>query len=136
MNRHGFILAMLTIGAAGLGSQAMASDACQAPVASPGTVLHGPVLDIADGGSLCIAGGASPTTWTRVSVRQLGASRPVLMAAAFGRNATCKVGPDGRADCAIEGVRLADTVVRPEVIKASAQWRQRLVPTEMASAAR
>lgn len=135
MSRHGLILAILAIGAACVGSQASAAEVCQGPAATPGAVLHGPVLEISDSASLCIASAASPTAWTRVSVRQLHASRPVLMAAAFGQNATCRVGADGQADCSIEGVRLADTVNRPEVVKASMQWRQRLTSTQVASAA-
>jgi len=136
MRKRNLILASLVLGLGAPASAAMAADVCQGPAPTAGAVLHGPVLEISDGASLCIAAGASPTAWTRVSVRQLGASRPLLMAAAFGQNATCRIGADGLADCTIEGVRLADTVNRPEIIKASLQWGQRLVPTQVASAAR
>jgi len=136
MRKLGFILAALTLGLTLPVSSAAAADACQGPTAAPGAVLHGPVLDVPDGASLCIAGSGSPTAWTRVSVRQLGASRPLLMAAAFGQNATCTIDADGLADCTIEGARLADTVKRPEIIKASMQWRRPLAPTQIASAAR
>jgi hypothetical protein len=136
MRKLNLILAALVLGLGAPASAAMAADVCQGSAAAPGAVLHGPVLEVSDGASLCIASGASPTAWTRVSVRQLGASRPLLMAAAFGQNATCRIGADGAADCTIDGARLADTVNRPEVIKASLQWRQRLVPTQIASATR
>ncbi len=136
MRKLNFILPALVLGLTASASGAMAADVCQGPAATPGAVLHGPVLEISDGASLCIAGSASPTAWTRVSVRQLSASRPLLMAAAFGQNATCRIGADGLADCTIDGARLADTVNRPEVIKASLQWRQSLGPTQIASAAR
>ena len=133
MRKLNLILPALILVLSAPASASLAADVCQGPAAAPGAVLHGPVLEISDGASLCIAGGAAPSTWTRVSVRQLGASRPLLMAAAFGQNATCRIGADGQADCTIDGARLSDTVNRPEVIKASLQWRQRLVATEVAS---
>jgi len=136
MRKFSFILAALTLGLALPASSAMAADVCQGPAAAPGVVLHGPVLDVPDGASLCIAASAAPTGWTRVSVRQLGASRPLLMAAAFGQNATCTIGADGLANCTVEGAPLADAVKRPEIIKASIQWRRPLAPTQVASAAR
>jgi len=136
MRKLGFILAGLVLGLATPVSSTMAADVCGGPAAAPGAVLHGPVLEVPDGASLCIARSASPTAWTRVSVRQLGASRPLLMAAAFGQNATCRIGADGLADCTIDGVRLADTVKRPEMIKASLQWRRPVAPTQIASAGR
>jgi hypothetical protein len=45
------------------------------------------------------------------------------MAAAFGKNAICFVGRDGRAACDIEGQPLAVELNRPETIKASLSWR-------------
>ena len=135
MRTLNFILAGLLLGLAAPASSALAADVCQGPAAAPGVVLHGPVLEVPDGGSLCIAQSAAPTAWTRVSVRQLNTSRPLLMAAAFGQNATCRVGADGLADCTVEGASLADTVKRPEIIKASLQWRRPLASTQIASAA-
>jgi hypothetical protein len=135
MDRRGLFFAILTIAAASMASTAMASGVCDGPAPAPGAVLHGPVLDIPDGASLCIAQVGSPTAWTRVSVRQLAANRPQLMAAAFGQNATCRIGAEGLADCTVDGAPLADIVRRPETIKAALQWRRPLASTRIASAA-
>jgi hypothetical protein len=83
------------------------------------------VLEIPNGATLCIATGVSPSQWTAVLVPQLRASRAVLMAAAFGQNATCVIGADGLGDCKIEGRALADEVTRPDIQKASMRWRDR-----------
>ena len=119
---------------------ASAQTVCQGPAPAPGAVIHGPVLAIPDAATLCLATGASPDQWTAVAVPGLKASRAVLMAAAFGQNATCAIDAHGVADCRIEGVSLASEVRRPEIVKASMQWRDRAPaytgPTLLASAQR
>jgi len=118
------IAAMLSFGTgAGMASGAVAQTVCGAPAPAAGAVLHGPVLEIPNGSTLCIATGASPAQWTAVSLAQIKTSRAVLMAAAFGQNATCTIGQDGAADCRIEGASLAQQIQRPEILKASMQWR-------------
>jgi hypothetical protein len=111
-----------TIGAA-FASSVWAADVCQAPAPAKGAVIHGPVLAIPDGSSLCLATGASPSTWVRISLSRPPVTRPALMAAAFGKNATCVVGADGRGDCVVEGQRLATVLQGPEIVKAAYAWR-------------
>jgi hypothetical protein len=110
-----------------LGSALVVSTAnagvCQGPHANPGAVVRGPVLEIPDGSSLCVALGVSRSTWVPIDIAPLGADRATLMAMAFGRNATCVVGADGVGQCRIEGAALADGLRDPEVRKISMSWR-------------
>jgi hypothetical protein len=127
------IVALLS---AGLASSAAAQSVCGAPRAVTGAVLHGPVLEIPNASTICIATGPSPAQWTAVSLAQLKTSRAVLMAAAFGQNVTCTIGPDGAGVCQVEGATLAQQVQRPEILKASLQWRDApsaVGPTYLAS---
>ena len=116
-------LAVFTIAMLLAASAASAQGVCQGPSPTIGTVIHGPVLEVPNGSSLCVATGASPETWIRVNVARSGADRSRLMAAAFGKNATCAIGRDGEADCSVEGQSLASTLHQPEVIKAAMEWR-------------
>jgi hypothetical protein len=109
--------------AAAFATSVCASDICQAPPAVKGAVVHGPVLEVPDGSSLCIATGASPSAWVRIPLSHLQISRSALMAAAFGNNATCAIDSHGRGDCTIEGQTLAMAVRSPELVKAAFSWR-------------
>ena len=109
--------------AATFATSVCAADICQGPPAVKGAVVHGPVLEVPDGSSLCIASGASPSAWVRIPLPHLQTSRAALMAAAFGKNATCAVDSHGRGDCTIEGQTLAMAVQRPEILKAAFSWR-------------
>jgi hypothetical protein len=104
-------------------SRAGAASICQGPRPKPGTMVHGPVLQIDDGSTICIATGASPSTWRAIHLSQVDTSRATLMAAAFGKNATCAVGSGGTGDCTIEGHSLAQELRRPDMALASARWR-------------
>ena len=46
-----------------------------------------------------------------------------LMAAAFGKNATCVIGPDRLGDCMVEGKPLAVALHQPEIVDAAYAWR-------------
>jgi hypothetical protein len=104
-------------------SPAVAQGVCHGAAPAPGASIHGPVLEIPDGKSLCIALNTSPDSWVRVDVAQLNASRPQLMAAAFARNATCQIGHDGGAVCTIDGEPLAARLQQPWLIEAAMAWR-------------
>jgi hypothetical protein len=119
----GVLLSSAMIFVAAQAAMAAKPNTCLGQPPSVGAVVHGPVLDIPDRLSLCVARGASPSTWVAVQLPSLGVTRAALMAAAFGKTATCVVAPSGRADCMIEGRRLADELQRPEVIKAASAWR-------------
>jgi hypothetical protein len=98
-----------------------ATDICQGP--RPAGAVHGPVLAVPDGSSLCVATGASPSAWVRIPLPQLRTTRPALMAAAFGKNATCTIDPQGRGACVIEGQSLAGALHQPEIVNAAFGWR-------------
>jgi hypothetical protein len=119
----GILMASAVFALSADGARAAPAGACGADPPAAGAVLHGPVLEIPDASSLCIALQQSPTTWVAVQLPNLGVTRAALMAAAFGKNATCVVGADLRADCRIEGKRLVDQVRRRAVLRAAVAWR-------------
>jgi hypothetical protein len=116
-----FISGLMAAAAAVAAYGARAAEVCQGPPPARGVVIHGPVLDVPDGSSLCLAIGASPSAWIKVPLPRLQTTRSALMAAAFGKNATCVVGPNGAADCAIEGKPLAEALGQAGLLKAA--WR-------------
>jgi hypothetical protein len=118
------ILSLLTATAAmTFAASASAADICQGPQPVGGIAVHGPVLAIPDGSSLCIATDASPSAWVRIPLPHLQTTRRALMAAAFGKNATCVVDAEGRGSCVIEGQSLAATLHQPEIVDAAFGWR-------------
>jgi hypothetical protein len=119
MNKLGLISALLVLAIAPC---ARAESVCLGGAAAAGATVHGPVLDIADGSSLCVATSPDLTTWVKIKVPQLKATRGELMAAAFGKNATCVVGRNGEGSCVVEGAALAQTLQRPEIVKAATDW--------------
>ncbi|HEY3888714.1 MAG TPA: hypothetical protein VGL73_09070 [Caulobacteraceae bacterium] len=106
-----------------LATGARAADICQGPRPAGGVAVHGPVLAVPDGSSLCVATDASPSAWVRIPLSQLQTTRPALMAAAFGKNATCSIDAQGRGSCIIEGQSLAATLHQPEIVDAAVGWR-------------
>jgi len=109
--------------AASLAARAASAGDCPGGPAPNHAVVHGPVLEIPDASSLCVAQGPSPSTWIRVRLARPSGTYPLLMAAAFGKNAVCNVGADGRGVCDIEGRSLDAELRRPETIAASLAWR-------------
>jgi hypothetical protein len=102
---------------------------CSAPPPRKGEVFSGPVLEVLDGRTLCVAQGPTSDRWIQV---QLPASagrgdRGGLMAAAFAKRVTCvarRVLDQGvAADCAIEGVALTDRM-RDETLLADGKDRR------------
>lgn len=101
---------------------------CEAPLPKPGEVVKGPVLHVEDGETLCVAEGFEPSKWIRLQVVDgAGLPRSALMAAAFGKDAVCKVESVGEgraiASCAIEERPLAALLQQPEIMKAAGGWR-------------
>jgi hypothetical protein len=119
MNPKCLLPLLATTMAAAFATSVCAADICQGPPAVKGAVVHGPVLEIPDGSSLCIATGASASAWVKIPLSHLQTSRTALMAAAFGKNATCTVDSDGRGDCMIEGQTLVMALQGPELAKAA-----------------
>ena len=118
MNTRCLLPLLATTMAAAFATGVCAADICQGPPAVKGAVLHGPVLEVPDGSSLCIATGVSPSAWVKIPLSHLQTSRTALMAAAFGKNATCAIDSQGRGDCMIEGQTLAMAVQRPDLVDA------------------
>ena len=123
MEIRAVLLAIFLTAIVGVGADAAEAEGCPGGAASAGAVVHGPVLDIPDASTLCIAQGQSPSTWVEVKLRGTGATRGALMAASFARNAVCAIGPDGVGACRIEQEPLAEALRRPEVRLAALSWR-------------
>ena len=120
--RFALLSLALACGASATAADAMAGN-CPGGPAPSGAVIHGPVLEIPDASSLCVALGQAPSTWVRVRLAHASDTYPLLMAAAFGKNAVCFVGHDGLAACDIEDQPLDLALRRPETIEASLSWR-------------
>ena len=101
-----------------------------------GSVIHGPVLHVLDGVTLCVALGAAPNTWIPVEIAdaratpstRMGApSRGTLMAVAFAQNVTCQMVGASRgrtiADCSIDGRLVSEQIHEPDAVQAGLSWR-------------
>jgi hypothetical protein len=106
-----------------LAASAASAAGCPGGVAPAKSVVHGPVLEIPSASSLCIAEGQSPSTWVEVRLPQWDVPHAVMMAAAFGKNATCAVAADGHGDCRVEATPLAAEVRQPAMLIAASAWR-------------
>lgn len=102
---------------------AHAADLCRGPKPGPGASIRGPVLVIADGSSLCLGQSGPPSGWVRVPLARVRANQAALMAAAFGKNATCVINSTGEGECVIEGEPLASILRKPEIAQSSGVWR-------------
>lgn len=118
----GVLLAVTVVGgpAAAL---AQGSSVCAGSPTASSSELRGPILEVPDSESLCVALSDNPSTWVRVVLAQPAPTRGALMAAAFGKNAVCTVRADGRGVCKVESAPLGDLLRRSEIIKTSADWR-------------
>ncbi|MBV9994571.1 MAG: hypothetical protein JO127_05095 [Caulobacteraceae bacterium] len=84
--------------------------ACSATAPSPGQAFSGPVLQVLDGRTLCVALGPSPSQWVRVAMADAGpdATLESLRSLVFARKIDCMtVGQEGgavRAVCLMDGL--------------------------------
>jgi hypothetical protein len=134
------VIAFAALAAAGflLGvQQADAADSiCTAQVPAEG-VVHGPVLQVEDGATLCVALGATPDRWVRLTLADAPAANPIqyaastdenprgtLMAVAFSQTVDCQVQPDGRALCALADGRSVGALLKTRAAWAAGkEWR-------------
>lgn len=116
-----FLLGVIWMAAGACGARA--ESLCKGPPPRPGASIHGPVLQVDSGSSLCIAQGPKPAQWSPVRLSGVRTTRGALMAAAFGRNATCRIGADGLAACEVDGRSLIAAIARPEMAQAAPAWR-------------
>src|SRR5579862_3929871 len=90
------------------GPPVVAAVVCSAPAPEPGAEVSGPVLQVIDGRTFCLAEGPTPANWLKVTLAggAEDSDRSDLMAAAFARRVTCVVGRRGDdgvlARCAID----------------------------------
>ena len=103
--------------------------ACTAAAPADGQSISGPVLQVIDGQTLCIAKGPTPDQWVRVRLTDVydREDRGSLMAAAFAKDVVCSVdsrdarGASGR--CTIEGAPLRQVVSSGVAKLQAASWR-------------
>jgi hypothetical protein len=117
---------------------AQASEICTAPAPAAGQVVRGPILHVEDGRTLCVALGATPDSWVRLTLADAPSAtgvqhaamdqssdnpRGTLMAIAFSRNAVCEVREAGQAVCRIEGQSIGALLRQPAAWAAGRDWR-------------
>ncbi len=103
--------------------------ACTAAAPADGQSVAGPVLQVIDGQTLCIAKGPTPDQWVRVRLTDVydREDRGSLMAAAFAKDVVCSVerrdaqGASGR--CTLEGAPLGQVIGSDAAKLQAASWR-------------
>ncbi|MBU1377117.1 MAG: hypothetical protein KKE02_13450 [Alphaproteobacteria bacterium] len=117
------IILGLALAFVGAGLAVGAESPCGGRAPATGAELHGPVLHVLDGRTLCIANGVDPSQWTEVTLQDAPASASWggLMSVAFGNDVTCVVqGSDRTAICRIGqrsiGARLNDAAVAKDAV--------------------
>jgi hypothetical protein len=103
--------------------------ACTAAVPARGVSFSGPVLQVIDGRTLCVAAGPTPAEWVRVRLTDAAddQSRGALMAAAFARTVVCiatSADEDGaRGVCLADGRSVGQAGHDPDAVAEAAAWR-------------
>ncbi len=103
--------------------------ACTASAPPSGQMISGPVLQVIDGQTLCVADGPTPDQWIRVRLADVdkSISRGALMAAAFAKDVICTAdGRDGSGvigRCVFNGSSLGELVQSGEIKAQATSWR-------------
>ena len=103
--------------------------ACTAAAPAAGASFSGPVLQVLDGRTLCIAQGPTPDRWIQVRLADVHdrEARGALMAAAFARNVSCRaIRRDGDgvvASCNLSGAPLGQVAGSDAATVQAASWR-------------
>ncbi len=134
------VIAFTALAAAGFmlgaGEANAAESVCTAPAPASG-VVRGPVLQVEDGATLCVALGATPDTWVRLSLADAPSANPIqraantdenprgtLMAVAFSQTVDCQLQADGRALCALQDGRSVGNLLKTRAAWAvGKEWR-------------
>lgn len=135
------VIAFTALAAAGflMGTQqahAASGSVCTASAPADG-VLHGPVLQVEDGDTLCVALGATPDRWVRVTLADAPSANPIqrasstdenprgtLMAVAFSQTVDCQVQADGRGLCVLADGRSVGGLLKTRAAWAAGkEWR-------------
>lgn len=134
------LIAFAALAAAGFllgANQARAADSVCTGEAPASGVIRGPVLQVEDGATLCVALGATPDRWVRLTLADAPAANPIqhasntdenprgtLMAVAFSQMVDCRVQPDGRALCALQDGRSVGALLKTRAAWAAGkEWR-------------
>ena len=89
-------------------ARSVAAGPCDGPAPEAGARVQGPVLQIPDANTICIA--TSPTRWVRVTVGDLNADQKTLMSQLFTRTVRCEIKKTGPAACWLDGLPLSRAV--------------------------
>jgi len=120
------------------GAAQAAERVCTAQVPASG-VLHGPVLHVEDADTLCVALGATPDQWVRLTLADAPSTsmiqrasltdaeanpRGTLMAVAFSQNVDCTIEQGDRAVCTLADGRSVGALLRQPVARVVGKdWR-------------
>jgi len=102
--------------------------ACTAAPPADGIIV-GPVLQVIDGRTLCVARGPTPDQWVRVRLSDVHdrEARSALMAAAFAKNVVCgATGHEGEGvvgRCIFGGASLGQLVQSQDIRVQAASWK-------------
>ncbi len=121
----------------GVAGHAQAAESICTGSAPADGLLRGPVLLVEDGATLCVALGASPDRWVRMTLADAPAANPIqrtsntdenprgtLMAVAFGQTVDCQVQSDGRGLCTLQDGRSVGALLKTRAAWAAGrEWR-------------
>jgi hypothetical protein len=133
------LLCVAIVFAAGLPLSATAAEDrivadCTAPKPAPGQRFSGPVMQVIDGGRLCVALTPEPSGWIEVAPAGVmpasladGDRRSLLMATTFAKTVDC-VAVDAHdssvaADCSVDGLALGEAMRAQKVQPDWRTWR-------------
>lgn len=120
------------------GAASARTSPCTGKAPAVGAAVHGPVLDVIDGETLCVALGATPDHWVALRLAGLrraagpaqgreDQSRGVLMAVAFSQNVTCRVvatnSAGASAVCDLDGLAIPKRMQTSDAVEAGWVWR-------------
>lgn len=116
MNTIRLALALVLLSA---GSAVAQTSPCRGQAPAAAAEVHGPVLHVLDGQTLCVATGRDPSQWLPIKLEDApaGSSWGALMSVAFGRDVTCATGV-----CRIEG-RSIGAQLDAQAARAGVAWR-------------
>jgi len=123
MNMIRLALALVLLSASAAAAQ---TSPCRGEAPAAGAQVHGPVLHVLDGQTLCVATGADPSQWLPLTLEDAPAASSwgALMSIAFGKDVTCTAQGAGHAAvCRIQG-RSIGAQLDARAIKAGVAWRR------------
>jgi hypothetical protein len=121
MNTIRLALALVLLSA---GAAAAQTSPCRGEAPAAGVEVHGPVLHVLDGQTLCVASGTDPSQWLPLKLEDAptGSSWGALMSVAFAKDVTCTT-QGGAAICRIQG-RSIGAQLDAQAAKAGVAWRR------------